>query len=236
MNEVVREQVRFDAPAGRLEGELCFPALGSAAFAALVAGPHPFMGGTMENTIVAAVAQALARCGGVSLRFDYGGVRAAQLAASMAAFWETGHAPEDPDRLMDTEAAARFVCDQGVEPLVLVGYSFGAFAVWQTWRAMSMSPRTIVLLSPTVGRHAFDDCGRAASAGTAIIVIHSEDDFATPAERVARWAAGLALTVRRVCLPAGNHFFRGQEHAIAALVCEAVEESMAPTGVAEVRR
>lgn len=219
---VIHESVRFPGAAGLLGGELAYPDDGKPAFAALVIGPHPYMGGTMRNALVAAVADELARAGGVSLRFDYAGTgvspgRPIDVAASMAEFWHTGHAPEDAQRLGDAAAAAGCLAKLGVSPLTVAGYSFGAAAAWRLLAAGTVRIEAAALISPTLARHDF-----AVPAGRwtppALLVLHSQDDFCTPAQRVADWVAHLSAHVDYDCLEGGNHFFRGAEPDVARRV------------------
>jgi alpha/beta superfamily hydrolase len=218
----VRERVRFPGACGDLAGELAYPPRGKPSFATLIAGPHPYMGGTMSNRLVEALAMRLAWSGGVCLRFDYGGTgesdgRPIDVAASMSAFWESGHAPEDPDRVEDAAAAADYLASLGVSPLALVGYSFGCYAATRGWRVHE--PVAAVLISPTVCRHEVR-VPRSWRART--LVVHSHNDFATPAADVQAWFDGLAEPKERLCMEDGDHFFRGAEGSVAAVCAELV--------------
>lgn len=218
MTDLLRESIAIRRSGRRLGGELAYAPDADPAFAALVIGPHPYMGGTMQNALIAAIALALARAGGVSLRFDYAGTGRSReratvdVAASMAAFWKSGHAPEDPERLADAEAALRSLEALGVQPLLLVGYSFGAAAAWRLVQAEAVNVAGAALVSPTLSRHDFARVPGGPLRPT--LVIHSRDDFCTPEPVVAAWVRSQSTPIQYSCHPAGNHFFRGVEHRI----------------------
>jgi alpha/beta superfamily hydrolase len=221
---VTLEGVVFPGAAAPLTGELAYAADGRPSAATAVAGPHPHMGGTMGNRLVCAIAQQLAESGFVSLRFDYapapGG--AGGLAESLAAFWQTGHAPHDAQRAADAYAAARFLGTLGPWPLMLVGYSFGAHAVWEVCRGGNVDVAALVLISPTLTRHPFD---RPSGAhGPELMVLYSDNDFATPASAVESWVRAAPTPPRCVRRDGGDHFFRGQEAEVAALVAAFLRE------------
>lgn len=232
MTRPIRELVRFHGGHGPLNGELAYPDDRDPEFAALIAGPHPYMGGTMCNRLVETLAETLTNSGGVTLRFDYAGAGASagpkiDVAASMAEFWKTGHAPEDNDRIGDAISAARCLRNLNIKPVVLVGYSFGAYAVWRVGRENLTSVDAMILVSPTISRHAFTWPDSDFAVCPPTLVIHSESDFATPAFEVANWAACNPHAVRRVWLLRGDHFFRGQETQVVSLALEFIQ-TMAP--------
>lgn len=220
MTHSLQEAVSFPGGEGPLSGELWYPQAGAPRFAALLAGPHPYMGGTMHNTLVGALCRALADAGGLCLRFDYHGTGSSagkplDVAASMSAFWATGHAPEDPGRIEDAGCAFTQLCSFNVRPLVLVGYSFGAFAVWSLARRREFDVGGMVVISPTVSRHRFD-WPAGCAAFPPLLVVHSHDDFSTPVDDVRAWVGELPRSARFVCREAGNHFFRGDEDIVAS--------------------
>lgn len=224
MSAPIREAIAIHAAGRVLGGELAYPGDADPCFAALVIGPHPYLGGTMQNALIAAIADALAQAGGVSLRFDYGGAGRSSaaatidLAASMSAFWTTGHAPEDPARIEDAAAAFDALVALDVRPLVLIGYSFGASAAWRFSGEAARPIAATVLVSPTLARHEFP--ARRVAADRPALVIHSADDFCTPEARVAEWIGCLGDGVRYSRHPAGNHFFRGAEAVVGREVAD----------------
>lgn len=215
LETLTRESVQIDGPRGRLAGELVYAAERPVATCLLV-NPHPHMGGRMGNPLITRLAEALPAAGALVLRFDYAGVGDSEggdidVYASMRDFWATGTTPEDAMMIEDARAAARWLCAQLAEPLILIGYSFGAYAA-----AQLIGPQTqgLILISPTIERHDFSP---VIESLVPKLIIHGHDDFATPSAATEEWAAMLPA-VWRVCgLAEGDHFFRGQEDRVASL-------------------
>jgi alpha/beta superfamily hydrolase len=139
------------------------------------------------------------------------------VAEHLARFWETSHVPDEMDLSQDVQAAAdavRQLAGPDV-PVALIGYSFGC-ALLPPVR--TPGPRSaLVLVAPTVGKHDYDSY---AAVCEPVLVVASEDDFATDAERLRHWfetlPAGRQLLLRRL----DNHFFRGHETWLARTVFE----------------
>jgi alpha/beta superfamily hydrolase len=206
------EDVEFRAGPYLLRGELAYPETGHALDAAVFAGPHPLLGGNMHNNVVQGVSDGFAQGGSITLRFDYRGVGRSQgpridLDRHLAEFWQTSHAPGEMDFWQDVQAAAEFVeqVAPGL-PLTLVGYSFGCALL------PSVSPQqdvaALVLIAPTVAKH---DYNSFLSVKVPMLVVASDDDFATDAERLDSWFSRLSMPRELVRQRCDNHFFRGHE-------------------------
>ena len=74
--DIVAECAQIPVPSGELEAELAYPAVDRAKRAIVIVGPHPLLGGDMQNNLVAALAERLAATGSMTLRFNYEGVGA----------------------------------------------------------------------------------------------------------------------------------------------------------------
>jgi alpha/beta superfamily hydrolase len=73
-----------------------------------------------------------------------------------------------------------------------------------------------------VAKHDYDSFRSVTSP---LLVVASEDDFATDAQRLADWFGTLAMPrqlIRRRC---DNHFFRGHEDWLAEVVLGFLNES-----------
>src|SRR5262249_26643618 len=117
------ESVAIPAGGHELQGELAYPDALPAG-AVVIAGPHPLLGGTRDNNAVRALGDGLAARGFVALRFDYHDD--GRDVASLATFWRTSRAPEEPAWGDDLRAAVDFLrasVPAGL-PLALAGYSF----------------------------------------------------------------------------------------------------------------
>jgi uncharacterized protein len=218
---LVVESVRFAAGRQRLEGELVYPEAGPPLGAAVLAGPHPLLGGNMHNNVVRGLGDGLARHGVVTLRFNYRGVGASEgpavdPAQHLARFWETSRAPDELNYATDLAAATVFLRSiVGAEmPLTLIGYSFGC-TLLPAALAVAGVAAPLVLVAPTVGTH--DYCAFAALA-TAKLVIAPEGDFAADTVALAQWFDGLPEPKELVRPRLDSHFFRGHEHWLVATV------------------
>jgi len=202
--DILEESVAIAAPSGELAGVLAYPLAVPARRAALVVGPHPLMGGRLDNNVVRAVARGLAEHGLATLRFAYGGP--GPTTDGMDAFWRTGHAPDDPQRLGDAQAALQYLHSAVALPTVLIGYSFGTSLLEAL--ADACAPTHLVLIGPTLARHAHD---RLLQIALPKLLITADNDFATPLELTRDWFGQCRGPKRLVVFPAAEHFYLGAE-------------------------
>jgi alpha/beta superfamily hydrolase len=215
----VAEGLRFASGPYRLHGELAYPEAGIPSGAAVLAGPHPLLGGNMHNNVVCALAAGLADRGLLTLRFDYRGVGlsegpAVDVAAHLAHFWETSHVPDEMALAEDVQAAVAALRETlaDVSP-ALIGYSFGCALLPHVRVPGRLCPR--VLIAPTVGKH---DYSPYTAFDSPLLVIASEDDFATDCGRLRTWFDGLGPARQMILKRFDNHFFRGHEVWLAEAV------------------
>jgi len=228
---IVREQIRIAVSGGSLAGEFAYPDSARPRFAVVLVSPHPHMGGSMQNNLIAALAPGLAAHGAATLRFDYRGVGQSDgthfdLVQSLAQFWQRGHAPEDPLMIEDARAAMEWIRGTVAVPSIVIGYSFGAYAAVQ---ALRESPDAMILISPTIVQH---DLQRIAELAPRTLVIHSDNDFATPVEQTRRWASQFDFPVASICYSGAEHFFRGRENEVTADCSRFIESALAATEAA----
>jgi alpha/beta superfamily hydrolase len=200
---------------------LAYPEVGRARGAVVIAGPHPLLGGNMQNNVVRHLADGLAQQSLLTLRFDYRGVGRSEgpridVARQLADFWKTSHAPGEMDFWQDVQGAIECV-QQSVPrlPLVLVGYSFGCALLPCVHAGEDLV--ALVLIAPTVAKHNYDAFRAVTSP---LLVIASEDDFATDAERLEQWFGTLTMPRQLVQQRCDNHFFRGHEDWLIETVCQ----------------
>jgi alpha/beta superfamily hydrolase len=216
-DELVVETVSFGAGDCLLEGELVYAAEAPVGLAVL-AGPHPLLGGHLGNNVVRGLGDGLARYGLAVLRFNYRGVgnsegTAADPVAQLAAFWQTSHTPDEARYQEDLDAAVAFLRGAvGPDlPLALVGYSFGCTLLAGAAGAGS----ALVLVAPTVGTHDYSSFERLDCPK---LVVAPEEDFATDPGELARWYARLPGRKQLVRAWLDSHFFRGHEDWLAETV------------------
>jgi alpha/beta superfamily hydrolase len=219
-DSLVTELVRFEAGPFPLEGKLTYaeaPPRG----VAVVAGPHPLLGGDMNNNVVRGLADGLSRRGIPTLRFNYRGVGRSggpPVAATrvLEEFWATSHVRAEEDFRDDLAAAtafARTALGDGL-PLALVGYSFGC-TLLPFAGAGPHSP--LALVAPPTGRH---DYSSFADLAAPLLVVAPEQDFAADGEQLREWFDGLGSPRRLVRRGDDGHFFRGDEDWLAETVAE----------------
>jgi uncharacterized protein len=223
--QMTREMVYITGPRGRLAGELCYPETATKAVV-LIANPHPLMGGAVNNNVVERLALDLPAHGYVTLRFDYGGVgrsggEPVDVAENMKRFWETGTTEADPRMAEETERVASWLGVQFNQPIVGVGYSFGAYTL-----STSVIDRlaALAVISPTLARHDFDP---VKQSDVPVMAIYSDDDFATPADLTRDWLESLGPRACGHLIAGGEHFYRGLETRVVELCANFFEQSLA---------
>ena len=138
---MISENISIPSSHGPLEGVLAYPADRLPWFAVVMAGPHPLLGGDMNNNVLLGLENELVARGGATLRFNYAGVGNSAgppllEVDQIDAFLATSRLADEPQRRHDLSAAVDTMRSTlGPEvPLLLVGYSFGC-AVIAWWFA-----------------------------------------------------------------------------------------------------
>lgn len=213
----VAEDVLISGGPYSLQGRLAYLEVGEVRGVAVIAGPHPLLGGDLDNNVVRGVADGLAERGLATLRFNYRGVGRSEgpprdVTRHLAQFWQTSHVADEMDLGRDVEAAvawARRTVGPDV-PLALIGYSFGCALLAHL---RPDAPGLLrILIAPTVGKHDYD---AFLSMQDPLLVIGSEDDFATDADRLRVWFDRLRAPAQLILRHLDNHFFRGHERWLA---------------------
>lgn len=205
--DILEESVRIDGGTDELGGVFAYPFAGRPARAALIVGPHPMMGGRIENNVVRAVGRGLAEHRFATLRFRFGG--AGPSVETIDEFWKTGRAPDDSRRADDAISAFRWLERTQPGPIVLVGYSFGASLL----SGLCDEPRVshIVMIGATLAQHDYD---ALAASTLPKLIITADNDFATPLERTQDWCNRAQQPKQLVVVDAAEHFYRGQEQRL----------------------
>lgn len=184
---------RVAGAAGAIDVAVDRPA-GAPAGLALIAHPHPLYGGTRDNKVVQTLARAFLALGFVCHRPDFRGVGASE------GVHDEGRGETD-DLLAVARAAAASEGHAGL-PLVLAGFSFGAFVqarVAQRLADAGEPAARLVLVAPAVSRFTVGEVAPDT------LVIHGETDDVVALSAVLDWARPMTLPV--VVLPATDHFF-----------------------------
>ena len=200
MHSSTRRTIFIDGPAGKLEAVINDPGEKRRGIA-LIAHPNPLYGGTLDNKVVQTLAKAFFELGYVALRPNFRGAGASQ-----------GRYDEGKGETQDMLAVVEYAKGQfGDLPLVLAGFSFGAFV--QSRVIKRLPAEKLVLIAPAVGRF---DIG-TVPANT--LVIHGDQDDVVPLAAVLAWAQPQELQVK--VLPGAGHFFHGQLPQLKQIVLDA---------------
>jgi alpha/beta superfamily hydrolase len=202
MNAQTR-QVMLQGPAGGLQCAVDEPQAAPARGLALVYHPHPLHGGTLDNKVVQTLARAFVQSGWRAVRFNFRGVGGSQGA------WDEGRGEVD-----DAWAVLQAVREPA-QPLVLAGFSFGAYVASQLAARLTGADaaQRIVLVGPAVQNFV------VAPVPQDSLVIHGEADEIVSLSSVLDWARPHATPVTVV--PGAGHFFHGQLPLLKSLVLRA---------------
>lgn len=197
------EHLLVPGAVGNIEIVLDFPAAATRGVA-LVAHPHPLYGGSLDNKVAQTLARTMVELGYVSLRPNFRGVGASEGAH------DHGGGEADDLVMLAGYLAERF----GAQPLVLCGFSFGAFV--QTRVAQRVTPKRMVLVGLAAGAVGGERKYATETVPADSIVIHGEHDETVPLANVLDWARPQDLPV--TVAPGCDHFFHRKLHIIRAIV------------------
>ena len=197
MNTVLNkhsEKFSLTGHAGHMECLLDLPAAAPRGIA-LVAHPHPLVGGSLSNKVVQTLARAFVQEGWRTVRFNFRGV------GKSAGEHDAGRGELD-------DLLAVIASQAATGPLCLAGFSFGAFvtshAVARLHEERHISK--VVLVGTAASR--FQVAPISPELHDRTLVIHGESDDTVPLSAVLDWARPQHLPVTVV--PGVAHFFHGQ--------------------------
>ena len=190
------QRLSVDGPAGPLQVLLDAPAQDvPPRGVAVICHPHPLFGGTMDNKVVQTLARACVQTGFTAVRFNFRGVGQS-----------VGSYDEGRGELQDQLAIVQALAPVG--PLVLAGFSFGAFVT--SHAASQLQPERdierLVLVGTAASRFTVAPIPVELHART--LVVHGEVDDTVPLADVMNWARPQHLPV--TVIPGVEHFFHGQ--------------------------
>lgn len=186
------DSTTIDGPAGLIEVVLEDPATEPVGLA-VIAHPHPQMGGTMDNKVVHTLSRAFVLAGWRAVRFNFRGIGRSEGA------WDEGAG--EVDDLLAVLAHHRTDPTVLGLPVALAGFSFGGFIAASASARLPQAPSELVLVSPAT-RYPVP----TVPANT--LVVQGEADDVVTLASVLDWARPQALPVTVV--PGVGHFFHGQ--------------------------
>lgn len=208
----------IDGAAGPIECVLEAPAA-SPRGVAVVAHPHPLMGGTMDNKVVHTLVRAHVQAGWAAVRFNFRGV------GRSAGQHDEGRG--ETDDLLTVLNHHLGLPDLAGRPWALAGFSFGGFVAARAAQALASThaPSSLVLVGPAASRF---EVPAVPPAVQSACVIHGEQDDVVPLSAVLDWARPQAMPVTVV--PGVGHFFHGQLPLLRQLVWRHLMASQASPG------
>ena len=218
--------IRIEGVVGPIEVSVDFPdeLKNNPSFAvrglALVAHPHPLMGGTMDNKVAQTMARTFNQLGYVSVRPNFRGV------GGSAGVHDDGVGELDdllhitdwmrtPSSWTSFEFAQQqsWVSSANSLPLVVSGFSFGSFVgshLVQRLADLGRPAERLVMIGSAAGKW------ELAPVPADTILIHGELDETITLAAVLDWARPQELTVQVV--PGADHFFHRRLHCIRNII------------------
>ena len=187
---------------------------------ALVAHPHPLFGGTNTNKVVQTLAKSFVAAGFSTYRPNFRGV------GKSAGVHDHGVGEAEDLRSVLAYAQAHL----GDLPVILSGFSFGAYVITQLLRKLDgasdtgvFSPLQACILVGTAaglveGARAYTPADIHPAHRPKTRLIHGAKDEIVPLDAVLAWAAPQDLTLS--VLPDGEHFFHGKLAILRHLLTE----------------
>ena len=188
---------------------------------AIVAHPHPLMGGTMDNKVAVTLSKTLNKLGFITIRFNFRGVGHStgvhdhgigetqdleEIVALVrsSSFWEA--IPETQD--------LPWVKEISTMPYVLAGFSFGTYVSSRLVEKLHDDlPKRLILVGTACGKWDVPNVPPNS------IIIHGELDETILLSNVFDWARPQELLVQVV--PGADHFFHRKLHCIRQAITSA---------------
>lgn len=179
---------------------------------ALVAHPHPLFGGANTNKVTYTLARTLRDLGYLALRPNFRGV-----GHSEGAHDNGGAETEDLLAVLEWGRTQPGVTADS--PIVLAGFSFGAFVQTRVARRLAEAgtpAKRLILVGTAAG---FVEGARryeTEAVGPDTLVIHGSQDTTVPLANVLAWAEPLDVPV--VVVPGAEHFFHGRLNSLRNII------------------
>lgn len=162
---------------------------------AVLAHPHPLMGGNMRDHVLMAMSQAFNESGYSTLRFNFRGIGRSE------GFFDNGTGEQE-----DLKSAVNYLKIIGYGPVLLAGYSFGAWVSSKVsmFDDISNDISGLVMVSPPLAEMDFN----FENAGVDLVIAGDSDPFC-PLDSLAVHSAAHGFKVAVV--HGADHFYFGKE-------------------------
>ena len=206
-------KIVIPGPSGKLEGIIDCPPSGKMKAAAIICHPHPLYGGTMQNKVVHTLAKTFTAESIASIRFNFRGVGASD-----------GTYDEGNGELEDARAVASWIMDRypGL-PLVVAGFSFGAFIALKL--AAELVPAALVTVAPPVRMFDFEGAGTVECPW---LLLAGEEDEIVDVNSVINWVSTLQSQPNLQIIANGSHFFHGKLIELRHLTTDFLQANDSP--------
>ena len=190
-------QLFVDGPAGRLETLLAAPRQGAPVGVCVVCHPHPQFGGAMSNKVVYALASSALQAGLLTARFNFRGVGRSE-----------GQYDHGRGETADALAVADWLRRQLPNtPLVLAGFSFGAFVSLKA--AAEARPAVLLSVSIPFGGYV-ENADAPPHPGCPWLTVHSTDDDVVNYEETRAALLRYTPPPQMVRFEGAGHFYHGR--------------------------
>ena len=205
-------------PGERLELAVTCPPSGGPVV--VLFGPHPLLGGDLDNNVQRSLARACGRMHRTAVRFNYRGVGASEAIEGVPRyeFWADMQRRGDFGLAMEDGHEALRRAQRLGSVALAIGYSFGAWVALVCARTAAQA-LPLVLIAPPLGRMNFSALADYPAPTTLVLAGRDAlDPVPAEAELRARFPRS-----RIVLRPGDDHFFRGAEESLAHDVLAGVE-------------
>jgi hypothetical protein len=205
-------EASLDLP-DELRNEPDFPLRGLA----LVAHPHPLMGGTKDNKVAQTLARTFNQLGYASLRPNFRGVGETEGVhddgkgelEDLLAVIQWMRQPQSWFEGSENIRHHGWIHQVAAFPLTIAGFSFGSYVgshLFNRLSAQGTPAERLVMIGSAAGKWELPEVPKNT------IVIHGENDETIPLPWVLDWARPQELIVQVV--PGADHFFHRKLHCI----------------------
>ncbi|HEY2035948.1 MAG TPA: alpha/beta family hydrolase [Steroidobacteraceae bacterium] len=200
------QSLTIPGPAGTLEA-LLVEGQPDARYAALVCHPHPKGGGTMHNKVVYRAAKTVHSFGLPTLRFNFRGTGLSE-----------GEHDQGRGEREDVRAAIDWLTERYNLPVLVVGFSFGAYVGLRACCGDARVPGFVALGLPVEAEGRGYSYSFLPTCTLPKLFISGGADQYGPQPTLARIVASAAQPATLVIVPEADHFFAGKleqmQHAL----------------------
>jgi alpha/beta superfamily hydrolase len=189
------EKVFFPSKGVQLEGLLSIQEALSMKGGVILCHPHPQYGGDMHNLVISTAVDVAHQVGFSTLRFNFRGV-----GSSGGSYSEGVGEREDVKAAIDTLFSALGHSDL---PLILLGYSFGAWAALPVG-IQENRIKGVVAIAPPLGLYDFEFLEGSKKIK---LLMAGDQDFFCPMALLQKWYERLEEPKSLAIIEGADHFF-----------------------------